>query len=121
MKFDEEDELRNLRTDLERKQIYLGGPKKVSEMLAVLMARRGYAQIETTEAVANAWRDIVGVAVAKDSIPGNIFRGVLEITVRNSVLLQELTFQKKQLTKKLLTALPDHKIKDLKFKIGTIS
>ena len=38
----------------------------------------------------------------------------------NSAVLQELTFQKKQLLEKIVVALPDQKIRDLRFRIGVV-
>ena len=44
----------------------------------------------------------------------------LEVLVANSALVQELTFQKTGLLTKLRQALPQEKIKDLRFKVGRI-
>ena len=52
---------------------------------------------------------------------GNIRRGVVEVTVSNSTVLQELTFQKTELLKKITTALPDQKIRDLRFRVGSVT
>ena len=45
---------------------------------------------------------------------------VVEVTVCNSAVLQELTFRKTELVKKIATALPDQKIRDMRFRIGTL-
>jgi hypothetical protein len=51
---------------------------------------------------------------------GKIRRGVLEVLVGNSAVLQELTFQKKHLLDKIVAALPDQKIRDVRFRIGVV-
>ena len=56
--------------------------------------------------------------VGINSRPGNVRRSVLEVTVRNSAVLQELTFQKTQLLGELSRLLPDQNIRDLRFRIG---
>ena len=52
---------------------------------------------------------------------GNVRRGVLEVIVGNSAALQELTFQKKHLLDKIAAALPDQKIRDVRFRIGVVT
>ncbi len=58
--------------------------------------------------------------LAKYTHPGRLRRGVLEITVANSMTIQELTFQKQDVLKKLQAELPDAKIRDLRFRVGVI-
>jgi predicted nucleic acid-binding Zn ribbon protein len=85
-----------------------------------LLARRGYARIQSALAFEQAWKQAAGAGLAADTRPGNVKRGVLEITVRNSSVLQELTFQKKQLLAKLQSQTTDPPIRDLRFRIGAI-
>ena len=103
-----------------RRQLHPRGPQKMAEVVAGLLARRGYAQVQTASTCDKAWRDAAGPRFALHSRPGNVKRGVLEITVRNSAVIQELTFQKKQLLARIAALLPDQKIKDLKFKVGPV-
>lgn len=84
------------------------------------MARRGYAQVEAAGQRDEAWKVAVGTQMAPHSRLGNIRRGVVEVTVCNSAVLQELTFRKTELIKKIATALPDQKIRDMRFRVGTM-
>ena len=52
---------------------------------------------------------------------GMLRRGKLEVTVANSMLVQELTFQKPDLLKALRERLPDETIRDLRFRVGAVS
>ena len=97
------------------------GPKKIGDIVANLLARRGFAQIEVTEQYQQTWQEIVGNVLAPLSRPGNLKRGVLEITVANSTAMQELTFRKRQLMSEWSKRLPDHPIKDLRFRVGTFT
>ena len=45
---------------------------------------------------------------------------MLEVTVSNSTIVQELTFQKQQILAELQAELPDANIRDLRFRVGTI-
>ena len=62
----------------------------------------------------------VGDALAEHTRPGRTRRGVLEVTVRNSTVMQELVFQKTELIQILTDRLPDAKISDLRFRVGVI-
>lgn len=95
-------------------------PQQMSTILAELMARRGFARVQSTEALETAWRDAAGPSLAPHTRPGAIRRGKLEITVTSSTLAQELTFRKSTLIEALRKALPDETIRDLRFRVGPI-
>lgn len=97
------------------------GPEPIANILAELMARRGFARVQSTEALEMAWRKAAGELAGKFSRVGALKRGKLEIVVANSALVQELSFQKAALLKALVQALPDEPIKDLRFKVGPIT
>jgi len=96
------------------------GPEPISSILAELMARRGFARVRSGAALAEAWREAAGELAAQYTRAGQIRRGKLEVTVTHSALVQELTFQKNDLLKKLARLLPDEKISDLRFRVGTV-
>lgn len=92
-------------------------PKKMGEVINQLMARRGYGQIKSTEEIRSLWKQITG-PLGEQCLPGNVRRGVLEVFVRNSTVLQELTFRKKQILTQIQKTLPSQSITDLKFRIS---
>ena len=81
--------------------------------------KRGYGQIKSAEKLTAAWNEVAG-RMARRSRPGNLRRGVLEITVASSAVMQELVFQKKTLLKKL-AAHSGLNIKDLRFRVGSVA
>ena len=95
-------------------------PQKAADVVAQLMARRGYGKLQTAAVTKEAWSKAAGGKLALQSRPGELKRGKLEVLARNSAVLQELTFLKKKILKKLLAELPDAKISGLKFRIGTV-
>ena len=97
-----------------------GTPQPIANVLAQLLARRGYARQSAAASCEAAWREAVGQALAGVTRPGNIRRGVLEVFVANSTLLQELAFQKAQVLDRLRKLLPDEAIRDLRFRVGPI-
>jgi hypothetical protein len=97
------------------------GPEKIADILSELMARRGYARVQSGEAYEAAWREAAGPLGAKFSRVGSLKRGTLEVVVVNSVLIQEFGFQKAELLKTLNRLLPGQAVKDLRFRLGVIS
>ena len=96
------------------------GPQTIGNVLSELMARSGYARVQSAEAFEAAWREAAGPLAAKYTRPGQLRRGTLEVVVANSTLVQELGFQKQALLKRLAESLPDEKIGNLRFRVGNI-
>jgi predicted nucleic acid-binding Zn ribbon protein len=96
-------------------------PKRIGSIVADLIARRGYARVIAATTCAEAWATAAGPQLVKFSRAGEIKRGVLEVLVANSTMMQEMTFQKTMLVKKLGELMPDEKIRDVKFRVGPIS
>src|SRR5262245_37323364 len=115
-----DDDERNLHLDFRRKQIRVPPPKQVRDVFSQLLAKRGYAQVQTAAGCESAWREAVGESLASHTRPGNVKRGVLEVLVRNSSVLQELAFVKAKAIKTLTKLIPDHHIRDVRFRVGTI-
>jgi predicted nucleic acid-binding Zn ribbon protein len=105
----------------ERRRHYARKPKKISDIVAQLITARGYGRIQADASFGAAWQAAVGPVLAKYTHAGRLRRGVFEVTVANSMTIQELTFQKQQLLTKLRTELPDAKIRDLRFRVGSVS
>jgi hypothetical protein len=84
------------------------------------MQKRGYAQVRA----ANAWRDAWVAAAGERFVPftevGQLRRGVLEVTAANSLVMQELGFEKERILQELQTARPDAGLKQLRFRVGKI-
>ena len=98
----------------------LRGPQKIGLVIADLMVRRGYGQAEWRDQVCQAWLETAGPQMGRLCRPGNVRRGILEVIVNSSSVLQELTFQKLSLLKKIQQQLPDAKIRDLRFRVGEV-
>jgi predicted nucleic acid-binding Zn ribbon protein len=104
----------------EQRKFYGRGPKQIGKVIAQLVSRRGYAQIHAAGEREEAWQAIAGEHLAAVSQMSALRRGVFEVLVANSMLMQELTFRKEELLKGLQQVLPDAGIKQLKFKVGRI-
>jgi predicted nucleic acid-binding Zn ribbon protein len=109
------------RRDREARRHYARRPKKIGDVLAQLITARGYARIQADAQIRDAWQRAVGQPLAQFTIVGRLRGGKLEITVSNSTIVQELSFQKEHLLAALQKRLPDVRICDLRFRIGSIA
>jgi predicted nucleic acid-binding Zn ribbon protein len=116
---DELDE-RNLHDDYKRKNVRIPPPKPMRDVLSQLLAKRGYAQVQTAAGCTAAWQQAVGEKLAADTRPGNVRRGILEVLVRNSASVQELSFLKTKIVKTLTILIPEQRIRDVRFRVGAI-
>jgi len=97
-----------------------GDPEKLSDVIARVITERGYARQLSTSAFQEAWQAVTDPVLAAASRPGHLRCGVLEITVKNSIVMQELTFRKQQIIRRLADRMPTQKIGDLRFRIGAV-
>ena len=97
-----------------------GSPQRIGDVLGDLMARRGFARVSAAAASEEAWRAAAGAFFASSTRAGQVRRGVLEVLVANSTLMQELVFRKADILAELARTLPDEKITDLRFRVGRI-
>ncbi|MCM8761243.1 MAG: DUF721 domain-containing protein, partial [Candidatus Omnitrophica bacterium] len=67
-----------------------------------------------------AWRRAAGDDAAKHSKPTTLKKAVITVSVDSSSWLYELTMRKKEILNKLEKAIPNKKIKDVRFRIGNI-
>jgi predicted nucleic acid-binding Zn ribbon protein len=109
------------RRDREQRRHYARKPKKIADVLAQLITARAYGRIQADADFTNAWQKAAGATIAKYTRPGRLRRGTLEVTAANSMIIQELAFQKQQILAQLQTAIPDAKIRDIRFRVGSIA
>jgi predicted nucleic acid-binding Zn ribbon protein len=116
----EDESERDFRADYRRRQVRIPPPKPMCDVMSQLLARRGYAQVQSAASCDAAWRTAVGDQLAPHTRPGNIRRGVLEVLVASSAIVQELSFLKAKVIKQLAQLVPDQKIRDVRFRVGPI-
>ena len=108
------------RREREQRRHYAHKPKTIADVLAQLITARGYGRIQADADFTAAWQQAAGATIAKYTRPGRLRRGTLEVMASNSTIIQELTFQKQQILAQLQIQLPDAKIRDIKFRVGSI-
>ena len=96
-------------------------PRQIGDVLAQLIARRGYAREQSSAALDQAWRQVAGDQFAASSRPGALRRGTLEVLVSNNLLAQELGFEHDRLVAALQKLSPASKIAKLRFRVAQVT
>jgi predicted nucleic acid-binding Zn ribbon protein len=107
--------------DLKNKQRYIPLPAKMDRLVSELLTRRGYARVKAASQLADVWGDVVGERMAGMTIAGTIRRGMLEVTCKNSAVMQELAFKKHSLVTELnqkMGSQANQQIQDLKLRVA---
>ena len=82
-----------------------------------LLARTGYDQQQTAGALVDAWDQAVPAVFRQASQPGLVKRGVLEVFVSHSALVQEMGFYKREILAKLTASVPGEGITDIRCRV----
>ena len=101
-----------------RKGTKPGDPQSLGKALTELFALKGYAKDRSSAELAAAWTEIAGERIAARTTVLGIHRGVLQVAVVSSAMMNELaSFHKDRLLEALQSQHPDWKIKGLKFRL----
>jgi len=95
----------------------MNDPRSLGSLITRLMARTGYDRQQGSDALRSAWSEVVPASLQGSSQPGTVRRGVLEVFVSHSALIQEMGFHKRELLKKLQTKVPAEGITDIRCRL----
>ena len=97
------------------------GPRPLSDILGELFTVRGYGRLRARQELEDAWNTAVGEPDCRQTWLGEVRRGVLNVTVAHSTLLEELSaFRKPSLLSALRSSAPATTIHDIRFRVGPI-
>ena len=97
------------------------GARSLSDILGELFATRGYGRLRGLKELEDAWNAAVGEPQCHQTRVGEVRRGVLNVTVAHSTLLEELAaYQKPQLLAALRQNAPGTTVHDIRFRVGPI-
>ncbi len=91
--------------------------KSISSIVDRLLVEKGYAAQQSVELLREQWRVAVGEELASQSRVGKIQRGILQVYALNTIVMSELEYSKSKALRHLKAALPDFRLKDIRFKI----
>jgi len=93
----------------------------LSEVLDNLFATRGYGRLLAVKELEEAWNAAVGEPACRQTRLGEVRRGILNVTVAHSTLLEELAaYRKPALLAALRRDAPGTLIHDIRFRVGPI-
>lgn len=97
------------------------GPRALSDILGELFTVRGYARIRARQELEAAWNKAVGEPYWRETRLDEVRRGVLNVTVAHSMLLEELSaFRKSSLLRALRLDAPATIVHDIRFRVGPV-
>ena len=105
---------------VERRQRFLGMPKTAARWMNQIVAHWGIAETQSAGELDAAWREVAGETLSDRTRVGSVCRGVCEITVENSSLLQQIVFQQRELLRQMQLKKPHFGIENLRFRVGPI-
>jgi predicted nucleic acid-binding Zn ribbon protein len=96
------------------------GPELLRDILGRLFTARGWGRRQGRLHLEQAWAECAGPEFGKYTRVAGLRRGILEVEVANSVLLQELAhFHKRKLLEELRRRLSGTTLTDLRFRAGS--
>jgi len=102
------------------RQRFYRRPKKPANIISQLMARKGYCQNQSANELAEVWQQLVGDKWKNKTKAGRVNRGVLEVFVANAAVNQKIGFEKQKILAALKQRVPQNKITDIKFRVGSV-
>jgi hypothetical protein len=98
-----------------------GGPRPLGDILGELFTRENFGQLRTRHELQEAWNTAVGEQYCHQTSLGDIRRGVLNVTVAHSAILEELlAFHKPALLSALQSSASGAIIRDIRFHVSEI-
>lgn len=95
----------------------MNDPRALGSLITRLMARTGYDRQQGNDALRNAWEEVIPPSLQGTSQPGTVRRGILEVFVSHSALIQEMGFHKQVLLQKLQKRVPNEGITDIRCRL----
>jgi predicted nucleic acid-binding Zn ribbon protein len=92
----------------------------MGDVVGQLLVKRGYANVQQAVTLQGLWQAAAGDRFASSTRAAQLRRGVLEVLVSNSAVMQELTFIKAKLVKALAQSAAEQNIKSIRFKVGSV-
>jgi len=97
-----------------------GRPVAMAEVMSELLVRRGYARLQSSSYLSDAWNGAVEESLAVCSRPARLRGTTLEVVVSDSTLVQELTLRKADLMARLNGQLGEESVREIRFRVGLI-
>lgn len=93
-----------------------GRPKQLGQLIQSLVRRKGLTEESAGRELDDIWKKVAGQRIAANSYVRRLRAGVLEVSVSNGVILEELTcYLQHELLPKIQQSHPSPPVNSLKF------
>ena len=92
-------------------------PRTIGSVMSRLLARTGYDREHGSEGIAAAWQQAAPASMQGCSQAGLVRRGVLDVFVSHSALVQEMGFHKREVLARLGELVPAEGITDIRCRV----
>jgi hypothetical protein len=99
------------------KQPAAAGPRTIGSVMSRLLARTGYDREHGSDVLAAAWQQAAPASMQGNSQAGLVRRGVLDVFVSHSALVQEMGFHKREVLARLWELVPAEGITDIRCRV----
>ena len=93
------------------------GPTAIGRLMSRLMSRTGYDREQAAGSLEAAWQQAAPPSLRVGSKAGLVRRGVLEVFVSHSALVQEMGFHKRDVLARLGELVPAEGITDIRCRL----
>ena len=93
------------------------GPRTIGSVMSRLLARTGYDREHGSDVLETAWQQAAPVSLQGSSQAGLVRRGVLDVFVSHSALVQEMGFHKREVLARLGELVPAEGITDIRCRV----
>ena len=93
--------------------------QRIGNFVNQLMSRRGYAQVAANDQFLALIAQQVGAGLSDQITIGKLNRGVLKVFANDSVTIQELMFQKRNIIRHIQASMPQANVTDIRFAVLT--
>ena len=93
------------------------GPRTIGSVMSRLLARTGYDREHGSDVLATAWQQAAPASMQGSSQAGLVRRGVLDVFVSHSALVQEMGFHKREVLARLGELVPAEGITDIRCRV----
>jgi Dna[CI] antecedent, DciA len=100
-----------------QKQSAATGPRTIGSVMSRLLARTGYDQEHGVDGLAAVWQEVAPASLRGSSQAGLVRRGVLDVFVSHSALVQEMGFHKREVLARLGELAPAEGITDIRCRV----
>lgn len=105
---------------IRQRQISPRMPRPIRKLVNQVISRRGLAQTAVQAELVQAWNQVCPTETVSQTSVGPVRNGNFQVFVANSLVNQQLNFEKAKLLAALREQLPQAKLKGMVFKVTPI-